>query len=146
MQISEHFTDHDLIFSSAATRLSLDNTPTPTILTNAIQAAKGMEAVRHALGDLPIHVDSWIRMPAVNKVVGGADDSDHMNGWCIDFLCNAYGTPDEIVTFLAASGLKFDKLIKEGGWVHISFNPLMRRITLTAHFAAGKPTTYTQGV
>ena len=146
MQITPHFTDHDLTFSSAAVRLVLDNTPPQNVLNNATQAAQGMEKVRALLGGLPIHIDSWIRMPAVNKAIGGALDSDHMHGWAIDFLCNGFGTPDEIVAFLAASSIKFDKLIKEGGWVHISFNPLMRQIMMTAHFAAGKPTTYTQGV
>ena len=56
------------------------------------------------------------------------------------------GTPVEIVRAIAASDIEFDKCIQEGTWVHISFDPAMRKELLIANFAAGQPTTYTQGV
>jgi len=145
-QITEHFTYGDLVTSSTGERLGLDNTPSSEILATAKQAAKSMEYLRHLLGDLPIHVDSWIRMPAVNKAVGGADDSAHLLGCAIDFKCAGYGAPVDIIKFLIGTDLVFDEIIQEGSWVHVSFDPRARRIVLTAHFVPGQKTTYTKGL
>jgi len=148
VQLSEHFTLEEATFSSTAVRLGIDNTPTQQMIDNAAEAAKGMELVRTLLG-FPVHVDSWCRVPLLNSAVNGSKGSDHMNGWAIDFICAAFGVPLDIVKAIIASGIKFDKCVQEGTWIHISFNPLMRGITLTAHFdrldAEGHPT-YTQGI
>ena len=53
--------------------------------------------------------------------------------------------PLAIVHKIQADGtIRFDQLIQEGTWVHISFDPQMRGQALTAHFVNGKAT-YTQG-
>jgi hypothetical protein len=43
------------------------------------------------------------------------------------------------------SPIPFDQIINEGTWVHLSFEPSMRRKALIADFAAGKAT-YREGV
>lgn len=141
MNLSEHFTLEEGQFSSTAVRLCLSNTPDQGAVESMQQAAIGMELVRHALGDKPLHVDSWYRCPALNRAVGGAANSAHMYGWAVDFICPAFGTPYQVVNALVArSELRFDQLIQEGNWVHISFDPKYRRQILTAHFGPGGTT------
>lgn len=48
-----------------------------------------------------------------------------------------FGTPKDIARVIAASKIKFDQLIMEGGWVHISFAPTPRLQVLTARFTNG---------
>ena len=145
MNLSDHFTLEELTGSTTATRLSIDNTPTPEIAAHLTQTAMGLEKVRALLGQ-PMHIDSGYRCPDLNKAVGGASNSAHMEGFAADFICPDFGTPVEIVRAIAASDIEFDKCIQEGTWVHISFDPAMRKELLIANFAAGQPTTYTQGV
>lgn len=110
-----------------------------------VVTAAGMEKVRVLLGNRVIHVDSWFRCPMLNRAVHGTEHSDHMLGWCVDFVCPGFGTPAEIVKAVIASDIQFDRIILEGTWVHISFAPALRRQIETAHFNNGVAT-YTQGV
>lgn len=146
MQLSPHFTLEEATFSSTALRLGIDNTPNEAQLANMRAAAEGMEKVRWFLG-APIHIDSWLRVPALNAAVGGAKQSAHLDGFAVDFICPQYGTPAEIAyAIVHSSGIPFDKCIQEGRWVHISFAPEMRGIALTAHFDETGKATYTEGV
>lgn len=144
-QISTHFTLEEAVFSSTAQRLGIDNTPSTQIEDNIRDAAGGMEQVRDLL-DSPVHVDSWYRCAKLNAAVHGAKDSAHMQGYAVDFMCPAFGTPLEIVDAIMHSSIEFDQCIQEGTWVHISFAPALRRQVLTAHFNTNGGTTYTLGV
>jgi len=145
MQLSEHFSLEEATFSSTALRNGISNQPDQALLANMKSAAKGMELVRAVLGK-PIHIDSWFRSVDLNKAVGGVGHSAHMDGFAIDFICPEFGNPLAVARSLADHHLKFDQLIYEGTWVHISFNPKYRGEMLTAHFAPGKPTSYTVGI
>ena len=48
-----------------------------------------------------------------------------------------FAAPLGICRVIAGSALKFDQLIEEGTWVHISFAPAMRRQVLTKNPAGG---------
>lgn len=144
--LSEHFTLAAMVASKTATELSIDNTPSDEIVENLRLAAAGMELVRALLGDHPIRVNSGYRCPALNAAIpGSAKNSAHMQGYAVDFVCPEYGSPLDIVKAILASGIKFDKCIQEGTWVHISFDPQERREIMTAHFQSGKDPTYTAG-
>lgn len=144
MQLSEHFSLEELVFSSTAQRLGIDNTPPPRAIENLKLAAEGLEKVRRLLGQ-PIHIDSGYRCPTLNEKVGGAKLSAHLDGWAVDFVCPKFGSPLQIVRAIESSDLQFDKCIQEGAWVHISFAPSNRRILLTAHFSS-KGVVYSKGV
>jgi len=145
MQLTEHFALAELTASSTALRRGIDNTPdAPTIANLSRITAPGMEAVRALLG-CPITVLSGYRSPVLNEAVGGSKTSAHVRGYAVDFICPEYGNPREIVTCIEQSNIRFDQIIFEGTWVHISFDPIQRGQILTAHFSAGKAT-YTQGV
>lgn len=142
--LSEHFTKEELCFSSTAVRLRIANEPTLEVLAHLKETAEQMENVREIL-KAPIVVDSGFRCVTLNTAVGGAVNSAHIYGWAVDFICPKFGNPLSIVKELASSNLVFDQCIQEGSWVHISFDPKMRRRILTAHFGP-TGTTYTTGV
>lgn len=144
MQLTEHFSLEELVHSSTAIRLGIDNTPPDEILPNLKVLAQGLERVRSVLGH-PIHIDSGYRCEILNAAVRGSKTSAHMQGWAADFICPAFGTPLEIVKVIVGSGIAFDQCIQEGTWVHLSFDPRMRKDVRTAHFRNGE-VTYTQGV
>lgn len=144
MNLSDHFTLEEATASDTALRLRIDNKPSDGQLNAMKRAAGGMEKVRELLGH-PIRVNSWLRVPALNKAVGGASNSAHMEGYAIDFTCADFGKPIDIVKAIEASDIAFDEVIQEGTWVHISFHPALRRKIMTAHFGAAG-TTYSNGV
>lgn len=140
MTLSPHFTLEELM----VTDKPLDNSPPNNILEILRTTAFYMEQVREVLGNVSITVTSGYRSPEVNKAVGGAKTSAHLLGYAIDFIASGH-TPYTIANVLARSNIKFDQLIYEGTWVHISFDPKMRREVLTAHRNGGT-TTYTKGL
>jgi hypothetical protein len=140
MKLTPHFSLAELTVTSKP----LDNTPPKEMIEVLRTTAFYMERVRELLGNVAIKVNSAYRSPAVNKAVGGSKASAHTLGYAVDFT--AYGhTPLTIANTLAKSDLKFDQLIYEGTWVHISFDPKMRREILTAKFKNGKAT-YLKGI
>ena len=103
-----------------------------------------LEKIRLILG-YPMIISSGFRSLAVNTAVGGSKTSGHMQGYCADLICPKFGTPLEVVRKLATCRLEYDQIIAEGTWVHVSADPRTRMLVETAHFAMGKPTTYTSG-
>lgn len=139
MNLTPHFSMEELTFSSTAQRLGINNTPPASVVPNLTILANGLEQVRKLMGDRPIHIDSGYRCPVLNHAVGGAVNSAHLFGWAADFICTPYGTPREIFQAIFLSPIFYDQLIIEAGaWVHISFDPLMRRQQLVASRIAGR--------
>lgn len=143
-QLTAHFSVEELIFSSTAQRLGIDNSPDRDVMAHLLTLAMGLEKIRALLG-VPMHIDSGYRCPALNKAVGGVPDSTHVQGFAADFIAPDFGSPLIIARAIAGSGLDFDQVIQEGTWVHVSFDPRMRRNVLTASFGPGGAT-YSQGV
>jgi len=142
--MSPNFTLAELTHSDAAVRRGLDNSPDDEAIANLRKLAATLEEVRSLLG-VPIVISSGYRAPAVNKAVGGSSTSAHCRGLAADFIAPGFGTPQEVARAIRDSGIKFDQLIYEGTWVHLSIDPKMRRQVLTAHFNGG-PATYTAGI
>lgn len=126
MQLTPHFSLAEL----TVTKTKLDNTPSKEIIEVLRTTAFYMEKVRELLGNVAITINSGYRSPDVNRAVGGTSNSSHTYGYAVDFT--AYGhTPLTISNILSKSNLKFDQLIYEKTWVHISFDPRMRGNILT---------------
>lgn len=147
-QLTDHFSLEELTESQTAARRGIDNTPTPAILDNLTRVAQMLERVRTALGAKPILVSSGYRSPALNKAVGGASNSAHLNGLAADFTCPAFGSPQEICRKIQTSGIPFDQCIFEDTWVHLGLaaaGQKPRQQLLTARFGSGA-TTYSTGI
>ena len=127
-KLSQHFTLGEALYSKTALRLGLKNIPSPAEIEVMEKAAIGMERVRALLGNRPIQVTSWYRGYELNLAVGSKESSQHRKGEAIDFLCFKFGTPFEICKYIAANAdlIRFDQLILENGWVHISFAVVSR--------------------
>lgn len=126
MQLTPHFSLAEL----TVTNTKLDNTPSKEVIEVLRTTAFYMEKVREILGNVAITINSGYRSPDVNRQVGGTSNSSHTYGYAVDFT--AYGhTPLTISNILSKSNLKFDQLIYEKTWVHISFDPRMRGNILT---------------
>ena len=144
MNLTSHFTLEELTFSSTATVQAIDNTPTPEIVENLATLCASLEQVRTILG-FPMHIDSGYRCRALNLAVRGVPNSAHVTGYAADFICPQFGKPLDVVKALAASDLKWDQVIQEGTWVHLSVAPTMRQQILTAHFVNGTAN-YQEGI
>lgn len=127
-KLTAHFALEEL---ACTQHREIDNRPPPEILGTLKSTAARMEEVRRLLGDRVITVSSGYRCPALNRAVGGAPTSAHLSGHAVDFNCFAFGSPRAVCRAVAGSRLPFDQLIEEGSWVHISFDPRMRRQVLT---------------
>ena len=141
-QLSPHFALSELTASQTATRLGLRNEPGILIVENLKRLALLLEQVRGLLGGKPILISSGYRSQAVNRAVGGAASSAHVDGLAADFICPGYGTPRQICQAIQDSPLRFDQLIFEGTWVHLAApkeanTPAPRRDVITALFSGG---------
>ena len=132
MQLSDNFTFEEATHSQTAARLGIINHPAPMALENMKQAAMRMEQVRTMLDSKPILISSWFRSPDLNEAVKGSKTSAHMFGWAIDFTAPRFGTVNQIIDRIRASGLMYDQIINEfnGSWCHISFDPAGRKMAL----------------
>jgi hypothetical protein len=143
MNISQHFTMEEVVFSQTAVRKGIDNRLPPELMENVKRQAYLMEQVRATLGTA-IHITSWYRCHELNAAIGGSSKSVHPIGLACDFV-SSYGTPLQICKELEHA-VDYDQLIDEGTWVHIglSLEPLRHEV-LTARFPNGKAV-YTKGL
>lgn len=133
-KLTAHFALQELV---ATQHRDIENRPPPEVVATLRVTAERMEEVRGLLGDRVVTVSSGYRCPALNRAVGGARNSAHLTGHAVDFNCYGFGRPSAVCRALANSDLAFDQLIEEGTWVHISFDPRMRRQVLTKRPGGG---------
>lgn len=123
MNISEHITYKEATYSATANLKKINNTPDPeTLKTMIITACKVFEPVRRHFGK-PILVTSFYRSPELNKVIGGAKNSQHVKGEAIDIKATAGFTNKQIFDWIR-DNLDYDQLINEYNyaWIHVSYS------------------------
>ena len=138
MKLTKHFSLEEFVRSNRAAVLGIDNTPSPAIIDNLLRLARFDELVLLELSGAPMMISSGFRCPELNKAIGGAANSAHLDGLANDFTAPAFGTPLEICQRLEQSDLSFDQLIYERSasaiWVHLGIaaeNAKPRRQVLT---------------
>lgn len=142
MNLTPNFELEEFLVSETASRLGIDNTPTPEVITNLMKLALSLETVRAALGK-PIIINSGYRSPALNEAVpGSSKTSAHCFGLAADFIAPSYGSPLEVAKAIADLNIEYDQLIHEGGkWVHLGLakpGQAPRKQQLTAKFPGPK--------
>lgn len=130
MQLSEHFTLEEMIYSDTAKRRGIDNYPSDDVIACLRETANLLEDIRMMFGR-PIIVTSGYRSPELNVAIGGSRNSSHMGGMAADFQIAGL-TPLQICRDISMSGMLFDQLIHEfNSWTHISWAPNPRKEVLT---------------
>ena len=132
-----NFTIGELIQSSTASRLGIDNNPTPIVRVHLTETITLLESIRaeweeycaeHSLGTPAIRVSSGYRSPELNKAVGGVKTSAHVLGYAADIV-PVNGKQDEFEAFMAEvftrKGYAYDQIIveksKTARWVHVGY-------------------------
>ena len=130
MQLTEHFTLEELIYSSTAKAKGLKNEPTQDHIENLkLLAQYVLEPIREKIG-CPLVISSGYRSEKVNALVGGSKTSQHILGQAADIqifdkkLTNA-DLFNTIVEMIRSGKIQIGQCIAEkvGGeisWVHIS--------------------------
>jgi hypothetical protein len=135
-RLSRYYTLARLMHSDTAREQGIDNTPAIELLPNLRLLARGLDQVRRLLGHR-LEISSGYRCPALNAAVGGAANSQHVQGLAADFTCPGFGPPLAVARAIRDSHIQFDQCILEfDDWVHLSFSPTPRRRVLTIHTAA----------
>lgn len=121
----KHFELHEFIDSNTARRKGIDNTPTFLVVEHLIEIVESfLEPLRSAWGK-PITISSGYRGPALNRAVGGVNNSAHLDGYGVDLISEDF---DAFCTFckdyVQKAGIRFDQLIIEQSgssrWLHFS--------------------------
>lgn len=143
MQLTPHFTLAEFTRSNKAQQLGLENTPTPGALSNLKRTAQMLERVRTHLG-APIIITSGYRGSVLNKAVGGATSSDHLQGLAADVLVPKFGSPYDVAKSLAPQidVLGIGQIIYEVSgrthWVHLSARVPEKRANRVITIVVGK--------
>lgn len=124
MNMGKYFSIEELSLSAVSKRRGIDNTP-------HTEAAKNLELliedlldpVREAWG-APIIVNSGYRCEELNRVIGGAVNSQHLRGEAADITTGNRADNKRLFDKIGISGMEFDQLIdeKDYSWVHISYS------------------------
>lgn len=112
MKLSEHFTLEEMTRSATASGHNLSNEPDrDAVVRLQYLCLNTLEPLREAWG-APIVVTSGYRSPMVNKLVGGAPNSQHMSGCAAD-IRPVHGQDFAKLYKLANKICDFDQLLFE---------------------------------
>ena len=122
MKLTQHFDLAEFIYSETAERKGIDNYPSDLHIANLLMLCKDvLEPAREEYGKAMI-ISSGYRCEELNKAVGGAKTSLHMQGLAADIVCS---NPRKLFDILKKG--KFDQLLWEHSgktqWIHVSYQP-----------------------
>ena len=127
MKLSENFSLEELIRSSTARRIGLDNIPNDEHLKNLqVVVDEIAQPLRDHFGK-PVRINSGYRSPALNDAIGGSKKSQHSKGEALDLEID--GVSNLEVADWITDNCDYDQVILEfynpaegpnSGWVHAS--------------------------
>lgn len=116
-----NFKISELIYSDTAIRHKINNMPDIDALDCMLDlVVYCLQPIREKLKK-PMIITSGYRNKDVNKLVGGAENSQHTKGQAVDFIVKGL-LPYQAYMHILNSNIEYDQLILEPSWVHISFN------------------------
>lgn len=122
MQLTPHFFLAEFCRSQIAARMGRTITPSSAQLSNLLRLCTAiLEPLREAV-QRPITIDSGLRPPWLNLLVGGAASSAHLTGCAADILVTGM-SPLEVCSAIQRLGLPIDQCIYEfppNGWTHVA--------------------------
>lgn len=121
-----NFTMSELIHSDTAIRNNINNMPDINSLDCMLDLIYNvLQPLRDKLGKSVI-ITSGYRNFEVNKLVGGQKNSQHTKGQAADIIVKGMSV-NSLFEFIKNSDIKYDQLINEKQWIHISFNQKKNR-------------------
>tara|TARA_B100001121_G_C18462013_1_gene513751 strand:- start:204 stop:686 length:483 start_codon:yes stop_codon:yes gene_type:complete len=127
VKLSENFSLEELIRSSTARRIGLDNIPNDEHLKNLqVVVDEIAQPLRDHFGK-PVRINSGYRSPALNDAIGGSKKSQHSKGEALDLEID--GVSNLEVADWITDNCDYDQVILEfynpaegpnSGWVHAS--------------------------
>lgn len=138
MQLTEHFTLEEFTTSSTAKARGIDNSvSSQRVVYNLRNLCEQVLEPLRSYANQPITISSGYRCKALNKVVGGARNSQHMTGEAADIHIPLYDFKDSTGSRLTdiqlardwmqwlTDNTDFDQLILETVnrrifWIHVS--------------------------
>jgi uncharacterized protein YcbK (DUF882 family) len=130
IQISKNFSLEEMVSSDTARSRKIDNAPSPEVLANLQRLVDNvLQPVRDLYGKT-VHVNSGYRSPELNKAVGGAANSQHVQGRAADISVGGKVENKALFDLICRSGIPFDQLIDEYDyrWVHVSYRESGNRV------------------
>ena len=152
MQITKNFTLKELTNSQVATRLDIDNTPAENIIDNLVIFCQDILQPLRDIFQLPISISSGYRSYELNKIIGGAPNSDHILGYAADI--EIFGISNFELAETISNNFNYTQLILEfhnpdiinSGWVHISYNLENLKCENLTSFRKGNKIVYESGL
>jgi len=142
LSLSADFKLWEFVKSVAADQNGIKNLPNETEIAHLrLLCQKIIQPARKALG--PMKISSGFRSKALNKLVGGAENSDHRLGYSADVIPYNVGTR-KLAEWVVKNCPQFDQVILEFGtlknpsWIHLSIAPRNRKQILRATFKNNK--------
>ena len=120
--MGKHFSLDELCHSDTAKAEGIDNTPSEEVKKNLEALIENvLDPLREAYGK-PIYINSGYRCPALNKAVGGVDNSFHTKGYACDIDMGDKEDNQPIFDYIK-DNLPFTELGWEGNgrWVHVAY-------------------------
>ena len=146
-QITPHFTLDEMLTSQSAIRFRYTeqfNPPASVVHSLTVLCQNVLEPIRLAVAR-PVRVSSGYRCVRVNKKIGGAQNSQHMDGEAADIQVLSMSV-EALYQFIKAGNFPYDQLIQEfDSWVHISFASTNRKQALRAVKLGNGHTKYLPG-
>lgn len=126
-KLSEHFTLRELIYSSTAEANNITNTPDKHQLLNLTRLCQTiLQPIRYRYGK-QIFVTSGFRNPILNRLIGGANNSQHKEGEAADIKCDDNAKLFYLIKeMIERKEITVGQLIWEKGddkapqWIHVS--------------------------
>lgn len=117
-----NFTLKEFIESETATEKKIDNIPDFDEVFRLHDLIKNVVQPLRTLYGKPIEVKSGYRSPELNKAVGGATNSQHMEGNSVDISTGTKKGNKKLFELIRMY-LKFDQVIdeKDYTWIHVSW-------------------------
>jgi hypothetical protein len=123
MNLSQNFTLQELVESPTATRQNIKEqfTPSDAVVSNLKKLSINvLEPIHEKLGE--VRVSSGYRCKRLNKLIGGAINSQHVEGKAVDFTIKGL-TVQQLFDQIISLNIVFDQIILEfDRWIHISYS------------------------
>lgn len=119
-KFDESFRLQEYTHSETAIRFNINNIPSDEAIGNLKFLHKIRLQLENQIGGKLI-ITSAFRCLELNKKIGSSDNSQHIKGEAMDFICLGY-TPKDLFEFIKNKAeFEYDQLILEfNQWIHLS--------------------------